>query len=376
LSSSDGENANDENGLLKEKITRRKALSTAAKAAIGVAAVVVIGGGAYEAYQASKPPSGSSVNNVLKIGFIHFGTSTDLSWDSMAHAGAVAANQNFGNKIQIQEVELVDYTQDASVMEDFASRGYNMIWSHSGGYEADTIAAAKKHPDILYVNSGAFGSPTTTSYPTNFVGVDLTTGIAPVQYVLGALAAKLTKTNKVASIQGENFPTLIIEGNAFKLGARSVNPNIMVNTSYAGTWIDPSKGKAIADSLSSQGYDVFMEEADTTGNGVITASLTDNFLVFHSYYPAQFLAPSNIVSGTMGNFDLLMKKVVGDALNGSFKGGQIWSPSMKDGYFGIQPYGTFDTVLSADNKKFVNDLINQINSGSLTIPLVSDHVIA
>lgn len=47
---------NDDLGFLSRRMTRRQALTTGARAAIGVAAVAVVGAGAYAAYEAANPP--------------------------------------------------------------------------------------------------------------------------------------------------------------------------------------------------------------------------------------------------------------------------------------------------------------------------------
>src|SRR5690348_10435818 len=101
MSSETDENSKILNDLLSTKITRRKALSTAGKAAIGIGAVAVAAAAGIGGIALLRPSGGSSSNSgVYKIGFIHFGSSTDLSWDSMGHAGVVAANTAFGSKVQ------------------------------------------------------------------------------------------------------------------------------------------------------------------------------------------------------------------------------------------------------------------------------------
>ena len=67
-----------------------------------------------------------------------------------------------------------------------------------------------------------------------------------VTYLLGALAALMSKTNVIGFVGGEKYPNLINIYEGYKQGAPDINNNITVLATYLDDWDNPSKGKEAA----------------------------------------------------------------------------------------------------------------------------------
>ena len=74
-------------------------------------------------------------------------------------------------------------------------------------------------------------------------------------YLLGALAAMLSKTKLIGFVGGEKYPSLINIFEGYKHGAKDINPNAKVLSTYLDEWDSPAKGKEVAISQINDGAD-------------------------------------------------------------------------------------------------------------------------
>lgn len=58
-------------------------------------------------------------------------------------------------------------------------------------------------------------------------------------YIVGIVAGRMTKANKIGLVAPHPIPPVVQLINAFTLGARSVNPKVIVKVVWANTWSDP-----------------------------------------------------------------------------------------------------------------------------------------
>lgn len=89
-------------------------------------------------------------------------------------------------------------------------------------------------------------------------------------FLVGAVAAMTTKSNKVGFIGGVKSPLIEKFESGFKAGAKAVNPNIEVVVQYADAFDKPEKGSVLASAMYGQGIDVIYHASGATGNGVFT----------------------------------------------------------------------------------------------------------
>ena len=58
-------------------------------------------------------------------------------------------------------------------------------------------------------------------------------------YLAGIAAGKMSKTGKLGYIVSVPIPQVLLNVNAFTLGARSVNPAATTTVTFTGSWCDP-----------------------------------------------------------------------------------------------------------------------------------------
>jgi simple sugar transport system substrate-binding protein len=87
-------------------------------------------------------------------------------------------------------------------------------------------------------------------------------------YLTGIAAGRMTKTNVLGWVGAFPVPQVIYSLNAFLLGARSVNPDVVLKVVWANAWVDPGKEKDAVAALVAQGADVLSGSPNTPVQGL------------------------------------------------------------------------------------------------------------
>jgi basic membrane protein A and related proteins len=140
-----------------------------------------------------------------------------------------------------------------------------VIIAHNFPWGAPAIKVAKDYPNTKFVIF------------TGLVNATNVASIFPMQqegtYLLGALAAMMSKTNVIGFVGGEKYPNLINILEGYKQGARDIDSNIRVLATFLDDWDNPIKGKEAAlAQINDGGADFLLHVADTSGLGVIEAA--------------------------------------------------------------------------------------------------------
>ena len=133
---------------------------------------------------------------------------------------------------------------------------------------ADAIATcAQTNPDIKF----AIIDNANPSDAENIVGVQFRA--QEPSFIVGYIGASFSKTGNVGYVGGISSDVIDQFEYGYKAGvayANSVNgTNVQVQAQYAESFSDSARGKAIAQSMFSNGCDVVFHAAGGTGTGVI-----------------------------------------------------------------------------------------------------------
>ena len=83
------------------------------------------------------------------------------------------------------------------------------------------------------------------------------------RYIIGQIAAKMSKTGIAGYIVSFPIPEVIMGINAFMLGAQSVNPDFKLKIVWVNSWFDPGKEGDAAKALFDQGADIITQHTDS-----------------------------------------------------------------------------------------------------------------
>ena len=193
-----------------------------------------------------------------KVGFIYIGPVGDHGWTFTHDQAREALEEHFGDAVETSYVENVNYGPDAErIMTQMALSGTDIIFATSFGYGPDVNNVAARFPDVAFEHA--------TGYIQEADNVSLYNArFYEGRAVIGHIAGKMTKTNRVGYIASFPIPEVIMGINSAYLHAKKVNPDVEFRVVWVYSWFDPAKEADAANALIEQGVDIIMQHTDST----------------------------------------------------------------------------------------------------------------
>ncbi|WP_244269449.1 BMP family protein [Natronincola ferrireducens] len=297
--------------------------------------------------------------DTLKVALLLSGPANDQGWNASALEGLIAAEQEMGIEIAYMEnVELVD---TESAYRDYAAQGFDLIIGHGFQFGEPAVRVAESFPNTYFMATEANAqSENTASYVMK---------CEQGGYLMGVLSSSMSKTGKIGVVGGFEQPSIVKEVEAFKVGAKSVNPDIEVFEIYISSFTDVTAGKAAASSMIDQGADVLYHVANQAGTGVIKAAEENGLLACGNAYDQSSIAPETIMASTLYNMPEVILQAVTQVKEGTFGGG-VYHLGMADNVVDITEFNSFEDKIPTEVKELIKSLKSQITDGSLEVPLI------
>ncbi|MBU4228437.1 BMP family protein [bacterium] len=295
----------------------------------------------------------------LKVALILSGPANDQGWNAVAVQGLTEAEEKFGIKTAYSEH--VGIADGEAVFTNYAFQGYDLIIGHGFQYGDPAVRVGKKFPGIKFLAiEAASSSENVASYVI---------ACEQAGYLMGVLAASLSKSGKIGIVGGVEQPSIIKVVEAYKLGAKSVKPDIKVYDSYIGSFTDVSLGKEAALAMADKGADVLSHIANQAGTGVIKAAEERGLLATGDSWDQNVIAPDTVVCSTIYSVPILVMNAVEKVKNGTFEGG-IFNLGMDLGVVDIASFHSFDEIIPQNVKNQIADLKEQILNGTFKVPVI------
>src|SRR5271156_644126 len=147
----------------------------------------------------------------LKVGFIYVGPIGDLGWSYQHDVGRKAMEAALAGKVESTFLENVPEGPDAErPIEQLARTGHKLIFTTSFGYMDATLKVALKYPNVKFEHATGFKrSKNVSTYSAKF---------HEGRYIVGQIAAKMSKTGVIGYIVSFPIPEVISNINATMLG--------------------------------------------------------------------------------------------------------------------------------------------------------------
>ncbi len=267
------------------------------------------------------------------IGFIFVGPRDDYGYNQAAYLGSEAVAQAFP-ELEILRAENVPENQEAErVMENMIRNGARIMFPTSYGHLDPALEVAKRHPEVIFEHQG--GLKTAENLGTYF-GT-----IWEAVYLSGVAAGRMTQSGKLGYIVSFPIPQVLLNINAFTLGAQSVNPEIQTIVVFTASWCDPGQQAEAANSLIAQGVDVLTQHQDCTKTIIETAERNQVMSVgYHA--DASDLAPEGWITGSIWNWGPLYVDIVETIQAGQWQDSPYngkYRVGLKEGAVQLAPFG-------------------------------------
>ena len=255
----------------------------------------------------------------VKAGFVYVGPIGDGGWTFQHHQGAMALQEKFGDKVEIQYQESVPEGADAErVLTQMALGGCNIIFTTSFGYMDATNAVAAKFPDVKFEHATGFkrDSANVSTYNARFY---------EGRAVEGVIAGRMTKSNKIGYIGSFPIPEVVMGINSYYLAAKKVNPDVQLSVVWAFTWFDPAKEADAAKALIDQGVDVIASHTDSTAVLAEAAKTDGKVIGFGQASDMAEYKDGPRVTSIIDNWGPYYIERVGALLDGTYAQADIWA---------------------------------------------------
>jgi basic membrane protein A len=308
--------------------------------------------------------------DVVCVGLVtDVGKIDDKSFNQSAWEGVKQAEKELGAKVQyIETTDAKDYDKNIAT---FADEGYDAIVTVGFALGDATAAAAKKYPDVDFVGVDQFQAWQFDDDATNDIANLTGLGFPEDQagYLVGALAAMMSKTGKIGAVCGTDaVPPVWRFGEGYKAGAAYIDPAVEVNVVYHNdvgfdkTFVDPEWGAATANSMMDKGVDVIFGCGGKTGNGAVTAAAQAGKYAIGVDSDQYFTLPEAAPRMLSSAMKLITPGVAGllkMAKEGTFPSGNY------TGTAGYAPFHDLDSEVSAEIKAKMEEINAALLDGSL-----------
>ena len=300
--------------------------------------------------------------NPIRVGLVYdTGGRGDLSFCDASYAGATKAVDQW--KVELKEITPGQITDIERVLRQLARLRYDLIIGVGFLFQDPMTRVAPDFPNVNFVivDAEAKGSNIASLIFKAHEGT----------YLVGAIAALKTKTNKIGFVGGMNVPLLHSFEAGYRAGANAIHPKIEVMVDYAGAtpqaFSDPARGRELALAQYNRGVDVILAAAGATSLGILEAAKEKNKFIIWVDANGNHLARGLVLTSMIKGVELSVYQTIKSVVEDNFTGGtKIYG--LKEG--GIQYIVDEDnrSLLSEDLLSRVEDLKAKIIAGEITVP--------
>ncbi len=266
------------------------------------------------------PPGSPS----LRVGLVFdVGGRGDKSFNDAAWRGLDRAVRELG--VRAQYIEPGDGSDRESGIRLLAAEGFDLIVGVGFIFSDDLYAMAKEYPGTRFacIDYAKFDANGFVVPPANMVALKFREEEGA--YLVGALAALMSKTRAVGFVGGMDIPLIHKFQAGYTAGALAVCDGCRVLVGYAGVTGDafknPQKGKELALAQYAEGADIIFHAAGSTGLGVFEAAREKARLAIGVDADQYDEAPGRILTSMTKQVDVSVFDTVRDLQHGRFVAG-------------------------------------------------------
>jgi basic membrane protein A len=288
------------------------------------------------------------------------GSINDQSWNALGfeilqslkpHGFATAYSENVAD------------ADEAEALRGYAGQGYNIVMGHSGRFVSAMEQVAPDFPKTQFIAvSGNEGMP------PNVMSIDWNNAQFGCQ--LGLLAARMSKTHKVAGVYGlEGVPNITAQAGGFRICAKKAGAQVTIL--YVKDMEDAGEAKEAGLSLIAQGADVLTGKLNAAETGLVEAAKEKHVFVTGRGFDQTKMAPDVVLTNIIEDWPGMFGKTADQV-----KDGKLFGTFVEYGYNTAPVTGAsleyakgkaFNPIVPAAVVKEVEDLAGQFASGKLKV---------
>lgn len=265
--------------------------------------------------------------------------------------------------------ENVADADEGEALRDYANHGYLVVMGHSGRFVSAMEQVAPEFPKTQFIAvSGNAGKP------PNVMSIDWNNAQFGCQ--IGTLAARMSKTHKVAGVYGlQGVPNITAQAGGFRICATKAGAQVTIL--YIKNMEDAAEAKEAALSLIAQGADVITGKLNAAETGLVQAAKEKHIYVTGRGFDQTKIAPDLVLTNIIEDWPGMFGKTADQV-----KDGKLFGTFVLYGYDTAPVTGAkleyvegkvFNPIVPEPVVKELNDLAAQFASGAMKIaPTVND----
>ncbi|WP_182524387.1 BMP family lipoprotein [Nocardioides dongkuii] len=320
--------------------------------------------------EGSDEPSGENTSKSdIKVGMAYdVGGRGDQSFNDSAAKGLDQAVEEFGMKSQESEAEDGEpETAREERLRTFAEAGYDPIIAVGFAYAASVGKVSEEYPDVHF----AIIDDSSLADAENVAS--LVFAEEQGSFLAGAAAAMKSETGNVGFVGGVETPLIQKFEAGYTAGAKAVDPEIEVQSTYLtqvpdfSGFNDPAKGKTAAEGMFQNGADIVYHAAGGSGGGVFEAASEAGAMAIgvdsDQYNTAEPSLQDVILTSMLKNVDVAVYEYLSEVADGTFPAGVTTYDLSVDGVGYSESGGKVDDI-----KADLDEYKQQIIDGEITVP--------
>ncbi|MEK0081940.1 BMP family ABC transporter substrate-binding protein [Benzoatithermus flavus] len=265
--------------------------------------------------RAGAAPTRIAAKEKIRAGFVYVGPVGDAGWTYSHDQGRKALEAlPFVEKTSYVDSVPEDPALVGAAIDKLVADGANLVFTTSFGYMDPTIAAAARHPDVVFMHASGFKTATNAG---TYFGREY-----EARYLAGILAGGMTESNIIGYVAAFPIPEVIRGIDAFALGARSVNPDAEVRVLWTSTWYGPGVEREAAERLLDFGADVLTMHQDSPA--VVQAAEQRGKYAIGYHSDMSVFAPRATLASAVWDWTPLYRKVAQDVHDGTWEPYKLW----------------------------------------------------
>jgi len=314
--------------------------------------------------ESTSTSEGDVPKKVYKVGLVLPSVINDLSWNQSLYEGAKRLADE--GLIELTYTEGVTPADAERIFRRYAEQGFDLVVGHSATYNDNIFKVAQEFPDINFANSAGGSRETLDNLAA------LNQPHHEPAYLIGMLAAGVSKTGKLAGVGALEIPGAKALFKAFELGAKEINPDILVEVVYTGDFVDIAKGKAMAATLADRGFDFFIPSGDGPARGSIEAARDKQVYATGFMMDMSPLAPTAVLTSLWWDGEQALRQIIADIEAGTFRPAKYYHGGVADGVYVPYINPNLSNLIPADVLKKMQSRQEEIISGQFEVPFIVD----
>ena len=313
--------------------------------------------------------SEKSEKDAVRVAFIINGSLGDQSFYDSGQGGIDRIAEDYGALTTTIETNY-DPAKYPQALQSAVQWKAEVVFVISYGFEDLVKEFADSNPQIIFVNvDTVLTNSQNTITSVDFIEEEgaFLAGAAAGLATIDESIEGINPEKMIGAVGGDKDPVIDAFIFGYEQGARFIDPEITVDTIYAGVWDDPVRGKQAAKQLFSKGSDVIFQIASLTGSGVLEAAAEEGMYAIGVDSNQNAMQPGAVITSNLKNVGDAIYGVYQTIDDGSFKSGAVLEYGLAQKGVGLAIDQYTKAILPPASLERLAEIEAGIVNGSITV---------